>query len=174
MVQVDIVKCTGENYCKSEEEIRDYFATKFIFILKNEIRFDQQHYGEEAIIKESKVDTSFIGHWQQRQELHISKKDLNLQDLTVKLDDITLLHDSSIFELRKSYMTAFHAEKDLIQGVWVQMDLDLTIVERQGYTALDALADVGGLQGILFSGFSILLSLWNHNHLDRHLVSKLL
>ena len=26
MLQVDVVKCTGKDYCKSDEEIREYFA----------------------------------------------------------------------------------------------------------------------------------------------------
>ena len=36
-------------------------------------------------------------------------------------------------------------EKNLIQGVRIQMDRDLIVVERTGYTILDILSDVGGL-----------------------------
>ena len=45
--------------------------------------------------------------------------------------------------------------------------------ERSGYTLLDLLSDVGGLQGILISGISLILSIFNHNHLDNFLVFKL-
>ena len=53
------------------------------------------------------------------------------------------------------------------------MSLDLTVVERTGYTVLDILADVGGLQGFLVSGIAGLLSVLNHNYLDNYLVSRL-
>ena len=38
---VDIVKCMGvENNCKSDEEIKDYFARQALVVLSNQIRFD--------------------------------------------------------------------------------------------------------------------------------------
>ena len=53
------------------------------------------------------------------------------------------------------------------------MSMDQIQIERSGYTILDVLSDVGGLQGILITGISLLLSILNHNYLDNHLVSKL-
>ena len=53
------------------------------------------------------------------------------------------------------------------------MSLDQTLIERNGYTILDILSDVGGLQGILISGISFFLSILNHNYLSNYLVSKL-
>ena len=43
------------------------------------------------------------------------------------------------------------------------MNLDQIVIERSGYTLLDLLSDVGGLQGILISGISLILSISNHN-----------
>lgn len=53
------------------------------------------------------------------------------------------------------------------------MDFDMLIVQRQGYTILDILAEVGGLQGFLFQVSSFLLSILNFNSLDSYLISKL-
>ena len=53
------------------------------------------------------------------------------------------------------------------------MNLDQTLIERSGYTVLDILSDVGGLQGILISGISLILSIFNHNYLENYLVYKL-
>ena len=53
------------------------------------------------------------------------------------------------------------------------MNMDLTVIQRDGYTVLDILSDVGGLQSVLISAFAILLSIWNHNYLNSYLVSKL-
>ena len=81
VVDVDIVKCVGDdNYCKSDEEIRAYFASQYMHILKNQIRFDQSKYGPEAIILESENDTVAIGQWRKRLSYFISKTELSLQD----------------------------------------------------------------------------------------------
>ena len=53
------------------------------------------------------------------------------------------------------------------------MSLDRTLIERNGYTILDILSDLGGLQSILISGVSFLLSILNYNHLNGYLVSQL-
>ena len=55
----------------------------------------------------------------------------------------------------------------------IQMSLDQTLVERTGYTILDLLSDVGGLQGILISAITIILSILNHNLLGNYLASQL-
>ena len=91
----------------------------------------------------------------------------------MNLDDITGLNDDSLFRLKPSKFVPFKKEEDLIQGVIIGMDLNLNVVDRSGYTLLDVLSDVGGLQGILISGFLLVLSILNHNLLDSYLVSKL-
>ena len=53
------------------------------------------------------------------------------------------------------------------------MNLDLVVIQRSGYTILDILSDVGGLQGILISIISLFLSTWNYNQLNSYLVSRL-
>ena len=53
------------------------------------------------------------------------------------------------------------------------MSMDRTLIERHGYTILDLLSDVGGLQSVLISGISALLSILNYNNLNSYLISKL-
>ena len=53
------------------------------------------------------------------------------------------------------------------------MNMDRTLIERKAYTILDILSDLGGLQGILISGISFLLSILNYNHLNSYLASQL-
>ena len=53
------------------------------------------------------------------------------------------------------------------------MNLDQNLIERSGYTVVDILSDVGGLQGILISGIGFILSIFNHNYLENYLVFKL-
>ena len=47
------------------------------------------------------------------------------------------------------------------------------MIERDGYTILDILSDVGGLLGILTTGIQLFLSILNHRHLDIYMASKL-
>ena len=65
------------------------------------------------------------------------------------------------------------SEKYLIEGIWIQMNNDLTLIQRTGYTILDFFSDIGGLQGLLISFISLFLSFWNHNYLENYLVSAL-
>ncbi len=55
----------------------------------------------------------------------------------------------------------------------IEMSQNLTRVERSGYTFLDWLADIGGMQGILITFFSIFVNFFNGNLLDNYLVSRL-
>ena len=50
---------------------------------------------------------------------------------------------------------------------------DLKVIERSGYTLLDLLSDIGGVQGILQSFFGMLVGILNYGYLDDSMVSKL-
>ena len=58
-----------------------------------------------------------------------------------------MLKDSSIFYLADGGSLNFSKlDKTLfLQGLQIDMNFDLTIVSRTGYTVLDILGDVGGL-----------------------------
>ena len=51
--------------------------------------------------------------------------------------------------------------------------MDLTVIERSGYTVVDLFSDIGGIQSFLSTFISVMLSFWNHNYLDNYLVSRL-
>lgn len=53
------------------------------------------------------------------------------------------------------------------------MDLSKRIIARAGYTVLDWVSDIGGIQGMLISGVALFMGFWNHNMLENHLVSRL-
>ena len=47
------------------------------------------------------------------------------------------------------------------------------MIARNGYTVLDFLSDVGGIQVMLLFVCAFLLSIWNYNHLENFLVQRL-
>ena len=60
----------------------------------------------------------------------------------------------------------------MITRLSFEVDLDLTVIQRIGYTILDILSDIGGIEALLFSLFNIILGFWNYNNLDNHLINK--
>ena len=80
----------------------------------------------------------------------------------INLDEVTELQDSSVFRLIQTDNTPSF-DRTLVEGVLFRLNLDVTLIERNGYTLLDVLSDVGGLQSILISGASLLLSILNYN-----------
>ena len=57
--------------------------------------------------------------------------------------------------------------------VTFERNMDLTVIARDGYTILDWISDIGGIQGIMISAVAIVVSIWNYNWLDNFLVSRL-
>ena len=48
---VNLKRCAGKDYCKSEEEIDAFFANgRYLLLLANEIKFDSTKYSEESIV----------------------------------------------------------------------------------------------------------------------------
>ena len=53
------------------------------------------------------------------------------------------------------------------------MNLNVLRFERTLYTFLDFLSEVGGLSGILYSFFAILVMIWNGNKFDNFMAYRL-
>ena len=62
-------------------------------------------------------------------------------------------------------------------NVWLsitfEMSLDLITYEREVYTFLLLLSDIGGLAGALMTLLALFMTLWNFKTFDNYLVSKL-
>ena len=53
-------KCDSEKYqgpgeCKSDQEIKEWLARKFIIVLQNTSRFSTREYNEKKVAKESRI-----------------------------------------------------------------------------------------------------------------------
>ena len=53
--------------------------------------------------------------------------------------------------------------------IGIELNLDRKTIARTGYTFLDVLSDIGGIQSILVSGMVIFLGIWNYKHFDYHM-----
>ncbi len=54
-----------------------------------------------------------------------------------------------------------------------EMDLNQIEIKRSGYNLFDFFSDIGGIQGLLFSGAAFFMSISNYKMLDNHLISRL-
>ena len=54
-----------------------------------------------------------------------------------------------------------------------ERNLNLSKISRDGYTFLDWFSDIGGIQGMLLSVIGVVVSIWNHNHVDNFIVQQL-
>lgn len=54
-IQISLKRCSGEAYCKTDEEIDQFLKGKYLLLLNNQVRFDQTFYGEESIKMESRI-----------------------------------------------------------------------------------------------------------------------
>ena len=57
--------------------------------------------------------------------------------------------------------------------VTIEMNLDLGVIQRTSYNVLDVLSDIGGIQSIIITSFSVVVGIWNYRHFDSYLASKL-
>ena len=57
--------------------------------------------------------------------------------------------------------------------MWIEMNLDVVHIRRQNYDILQLLSDIGGIQGLLVSGFAFLVSIWNYKMFDNNMVCRL-
>ena len=103
----------------------------------------------------------------------VSNTKLVLQDGEINLDDFTEMEDETIFKLEQQPVKPYEKDYDVQVDFTVEMNLDQVVIARTRYTWLDWMADIGGMQGLLMSGIAYLLTIWNFNHFDNYMVTRL-
>ena len=80
------------------------------------------------------MDRIPFGQWKTRWIYHIKKSKISLQDSAVNLGAMTEVLDETVFRLeRNAVFPVKSSEDDVLLGVFIQMDMDLTVVSRNGY-----------------------------------------
>ena len=81
--------------------------------------------------------------------------------------------DNSVFKLDKLANQPYEKDEIVQMDVTIEMNLDLGVIQRTGYNVLDVLSDIGGIQSIIITTFSVLIGFWNYKHFDSYMASKL-
>ena len=62
-------------------------------------------------------------------------------------------------------------DDNIWNGITVECELNLIVIERSRYTFLDLLSDVGGLSGMVASIFAVFMTIWNNQMYNYFLAS---
>ena len=167
--------CEGHDYCESEETIRAWLKRKFVLLIFNEIKFELDGFGQDVSIYESKL--LYMPVNSQMREIipfSVKKTSLSLQDnMSLMLGDLTMKTRDDLFEVKRLTSLPYEFVDNVWLSITVEMDFDITTYEREVYTCLELLSDIGGLSGMLMTVFGFLIMTWNYQVLDNFLVSKL-
>ncbi len=91
----------------------------------------------------------------------------------INLDDMTALEDNRVFRMEQMPNYSYEKDTQTQIDISIEMNLSQYAISRDGYTFLDWLGDIGGMQGMLISGATVFVSIWNYNQLENYMVSKL-
>jgi len=143
-------------------------------MLYNQKRFDSGKYGDQSVKEEARLLWLPI-NTQMRQTIpyKVSKTHLYLQDRDINLNSITLDQDSSIFKIEPLPVRSQEKDLNVQMELTIERNLDLTQLERSGYTLIDVFSDIGGIQSILISGITILINFFNFQNFDNYMATRL-
>jgi len=103
----------------------------------------------------------------------VSKTYLELQDESLNLDQVTLINDEALFKVEVLPTRPYTKDFNAMMDVTIEMNSDLVVIQRNGYTIFDLMSDTGGVQSILFSSTALLIGFFNYQHFDTYMASKL-
>lgn len=103
----------------------------------------------------------------------VTKTQLELQDLYIDLDEVTVLTSEQPFKLELKPSLTYEKDDVVQMEITVEMNRDLHFIERKSYTLIDLLSDVGGVQAIFVSFVGAWIALWNYEHFDTTMASQL-
>ena len=89
------------------------------------------------------------------------------------MNEITLKDDDSLFKVESMPIRSQEKDLNVQMDIMIEMNLDMGLLARNGYTFIDVLSDIGGIQSILISVISILIGLFNYNHFDTYMAARL-
>ena len=81
--------------------------------------------------------------------------------LTIHLNEQTKVNRNDLFRVKEKSIIPNEYDDNIWASITVEMDLDVTQIERNVYTFFEMLSDAGGLIGIITAFFAFISSCWN-------------
>ena len=121
--------CEGHDYCKKREEIIDWIQGKYIVLLFNQVRFEQEEFGTDTRVQEARI--LYIPVSSQVRQLipfRVNVADLYLQDnMNIELDELTLDIKKGLFKLEQ--ITTYPYEQK--NNVWVSVTVERNLANTE-------------------------------------------
>ena len=100
---------------------------------------------------------------------------VSLQDMILNLDDFTLFESDRLWTLERGpiQILDYTTRAGSLGTLGIELSQDLIHYERTGYTLLDLLSDIGGIQGLAYSFLSMTVGLFSNGIVNEYLVYQL-
>ena len=89
------------------------------------------------------------------------------------LNDLTLIEKRNLFTINRKAIWPYEKKDNVWVSVTIEVDLNLTVIERKIYTLFDLLSEIGGLSQILAIIVTAIVACWNYNSFDNMMVTNL-
>lgn len=146
--------------CKSEAEINSWLKRKFIVTMTNQRRFLLEKFTEGKIVEEARTEwIPFNSQLREEKVYKISISNLELQDRIWQWGGWTKENVEIIFGINHSTTRPYEFPDSVHCQITFELNLDLKVIDRQVYSVLDWLGDIGGLvEALFFIGSTALIA----------------
>ena len=96
-----------------------------------------------------------------------------MQDKPINYGSSTEYEADSIYRLKESYIKTVKRAPDQLMDLYFQVDYNKTVIERELYTILDFLSDIGGVIEIIVMSFGVVLAIVHHRYPEVFAASRL-
>ena len=96
-----------------------------------------------------------------------------LQDKPINYGSATEHDSDEIFRLKESYIKTVKRDPDQLMDLYFQVDYNKTVIEREIYTILDFLSDIGGIIEMFIKSFGLILAIIHNRYPEVFAASRL-
>ena len=104
--------------------------------------------------------------------MSLTRMKVSLQDMILNLDDFTLFESDRLWTMERgpTQILDYTVQAGTLGTIGIELSQDLILYERTGYTLLDLLSDIGGIQGLAYSFLSLTVGLFSNGIVNEYLV----
>ena len=160
--------------CKSDTEIKSWLRRKFILLVYNQRRFRLEKFDSFKVVPESRTAWVPINS-QLREEFvfNVQMTHLQLQDHIWQWSNWTKEDIDNVFKVNEDQKRPYEIDDDVQIQVAFEFNLDLIVIDRQVYSFLDWLGDIGGLGEACFFIGGAMVMIFNKDQFNSLLVSAM-
>ena len=157
----DVLKGLPGEKCESEADIQTWMSSRYIVTLENEKKFISHEFAGSRIDMKSTV-RFYLANYKSRIDYvkKIYRAEIDLSDKAFNVAGLGDEHETAYFIESGSSNRLLPYKNTIWNAITIEMSLNMRKYNRQVYSFLDMLGDVGGLLGALDPLCAILVSIF--------------